>query len=356
MHIVESFGGGVFKYIVEINRALPIDEFQHIIVHSIDPFTPKNYKEYFNENTEFYYINMNKKSNLFKDLRSIVSVRRLIKNTNPDAIHIHSSKAGFIGRLACLNIKNKKQYYTPHGYSFIMTNLNKVKKWIYYTAEYFLTNIGNCSILACSKSEYRYGCKLAFRNHVFLLENGTSMDIDPEYRWNSRMIIGIGRLVEQKSPETFIKVIHGVKKERPDIQAMWIGDGPLKDHCQQLNGDLQTDIKFIGSLSQIEVYKYLKDSTIFLQTSKWEGLPFTILESLALGIPVVASNIESHCDVIVDGENGYIANDLVEYREKIVKMLNDESLANRISYNAVKSHKSLYSIEKFQKGIEELYK
>ena len=99
LHVVEAMGGGVFTYIVELANGLS-DEFDVTIAFGIRKETPDNYRDYFNENVHLIQVkNFEREVNFSKDIKSYLELRKIIKNYKPDIIHLHSSKAGAIGRM-----------------------------------------------------------------------------------------------------------------------------------------------------------------------------------------------------------------------------------------------------------------
>ena len=117
LHIAEAMGGGVFTYLVELSNSLS-EEYDVTIAFGVRSETPQNYAEYFNKNINLVRIeNFRRSVNPIKDFNATIELRKIIKELKPDIIHLHSSKAGAIGRLFLYN-KEHKMFYTPHGYSF----------------------------------------------------------------------------------------------------------------------------------------------------------------------------------------------------------------------------------------------
>jgi len=353
-HIVESTGGGVLKYLLEITDNLNRGKFRHTILYSPRELTPKNLREQFHEDVNLIEIPMMRGIDIIKDLKVIRSIQKELKLHLPNIVHLHSSKAGFLGRLACFINREKKVFYTLHVYSFLISNENIFRRGLYLFAEFFLSQLKG-SIIACSKSEYRYAKKLNWFRKNYLLENGMKLDYKNVEQKNKGQVIGIGRLDQQKNPFLFIKIISELKKRDPDIKAIWVGDGPLYNDCRQLDFDLQTDITFTGWLERNDVMKVLSSSSVFLQTSRWEGLPFSILESMALGVPTIATNIESHKDVINHGVNGLIAKDESEFVEQTIMLLSDQKLYRNISENSLMEFKARFSDDVFIKELTKIY-
>lgn len=141
LFVVESMGGGVFTYIYSLANRLS-NNYEIFIIYNTREETPANYKEYFNKNINLIQLNsFTRKLNLFNDLRSLIKIKKIEHCIKPDIIHLHSSKAGALGRLAFFNYK-VPVFYTPHGYSFLISNISPLKRKIYYFIEYVLSKMG----------------------------------------------------------------------------------------------------------------------------------------------------------------------------------------------------------------------
>lgn len=330
LHITETMASGVLKYLQEVVWAHENENNEHYIVYSKRTFTPNDLKKLFPDYVHLINIEIKIRHGFIKSIQSIF---RHIHDINPDIIHLHSSIAGVFGRLITVFFPKIKVFYTPHGYSFLMTHKTRLTRAVFWLAEFLLSQLkGN--IVACSKSEYRYAKNLNPFRKVFLLENCIKVLISPKGKplLPIKQVIGVGRMEEQKDPKLFIEIAAQLKQKDATIKTVWIGDGSMKISCEELNRSLCAGVTFTGWLSNEETLEYLENSTVFLQTSKWEGLPYSVLEALALGLPVVASDITSHRDLI--GENnylGFIAKNKEQYIEYILAILNDKEFANKIS-------------------------
>lgn len=170
------------------------------------------------------------------------------------------------------------------------------------------------------------------------------------------LIIGtIGRLVEQKDIPTFLRIAKKILEVRSDITFLVVGDGNLKADLLQLAHDLSIShkVKFLGIRHDIEEIHNLID--IFLLTSRWEGMPNVILESMACKKTVFTTNIEGANQIIVNGENGYILQpgDVDGFVTKILSL--DEKIRKKIGLNAYQQVKVNFSVDNMVKKYETLY-
>ncbi|SDD91604.1 hypothetical protein SAMN02799630_03108 [Paenibacillus sp. UNCCL117] len=355
LHVTETMASGVLKYLREVVGAGNSEEVKHFIIYSPNrEYTPVDLDKLFPSTVTLIEVNIKIKYGFIQSMKALYVQ---ISNIKPDVIHLHSSIAGFIGRLVSLWFPKVKVFYTPHGYSFLMTNKMKLVKMTYWLAEFILSQI-NGQIIACSKSEYKYAQKISPLHKHYLLENcikpfQNENDRKFSFRYKKQMI-GVGRMEHQKDPKLFIEIIAELKKIDATIKAIWVGDGSLRQECEQLNSELKTNVFFTGWLSNDKTVEYLRDSTVFLQTSQWEGLPYSVLEAYAAGLPVVASNIESHRDLNENNYVCFIAENKMQFVEHIVKLLNDEQFYYSSSEKNRKNIEGKY--QKFSRDIYSIYK
>lgn len=172
LHIVEAFGGGIYSFIVDLLKETNEDK-EIVVCYSRRKQTPENFEKDFNKNIKFIEIkNFERSINLVKDLKAFFEVRNIIKQEKPDIIHLHSSKAGFIGRFAT-NGKRIKMLYNPHGFSFLMQNTSILKRKIYWIIEK-IASFKPCKIIGCSKGEYEEALKLT--SNAIRIDNGIDIE------------------------------------------------------------------------------------------------------------------------------------------------------------------------------------
>jgi glycosyltransferase involved in cell wall biosynthesis len=160
-------------------------------------------------------------------------------------------------------------------------------------------------------------------------------------------IIFVGRLAPVKHIETLIQATEQIKKALPSIHVAIVGDGEERDKLEKLTRDLglTEQIDFVGY--QTNTWDWYNRSRLSVVTSEREGFPYTVIESLKCGVPVVTSNCGDVCDIVEDAFNGFIIlSDYQDYNgfsEAILKLLlHPEHLAD-YSVNALHSIEFLSS-------------
>ncbi len=348
LHLVESFGGGVFTFLVDLVNATS-EEFDITIAYSIRNQTPPNFKEYFNKNVEFIKIeNFTRNIQPKKDWNAIQEVKKIVKTINPDIVHMHSSKAGAIGRLV-ISAKERKLLYNPHGFSFLKKDDSALKRCIYKAIEKLLT-FRKCTIVGCSQGEYEEAKKLS--KNAVCINNGINIEkLQEETKglpekvidWKHLKICTSGRIGYQKNPEMF----NAIAKAFPNIDFTWIGEGELRN---ALTAD---NITITGWKERKEVLQILQDNDIFILTSLWEGLPISLLEAMYMKKICVVSDCIGNRDVIGNGENGFVADGLEAFVEKIQKL--SEKNATEVCNKAHETIIKIFNIEKMSAEYKKNY-
>lgn len=298
LFIVEAMGGGVFSYIVDLaNKLAETDEM--FVAYAVRNQTPQDYKEYFNKRVHLIRVkNFQRKINILKDIKACAEIREIANHIKPDVIHLHSSKAGALGRLVLIG-QAEALFYTPHGYSFLMQDCNPLRQRIYRGIE-FICAKRRCTTISCSPGEHRETLKLT-RNAV-CVNNGINVEqlqkiIDETKKVpHAFTVFTLGRICYQKNPVLFNQIAEAM----PEVRFVWIGDGEMRKQLKSPN------IEITGWTDRKEAIRYAVNGDVFILTSRWEGMPFSLLEAMCMKKPCVVSNIIGNQDVIHDKENGFI--------------------------------------------------
>ena len=342
LHIVEAFGSGIFSFLVDLVNGT-CEDFDITIAYGIRDETVENFKEYFNKNVKFIKVeNFTRSINPKKDIKAYKEVKKIIKEIKPDIVHLHSSKAGIIGRLA-VNGNKIKMFYNPHGFSFLKQDDSKLKRKIYWLIEKSAAIFNKkCIIIGCSKGEYEEAKKL--NKNSICINNGINVNKlneetknfrEKEIDYNNLKICTVGRIGYQKNPEMF----NEIAKAFSNLEFTWIGDGELRDVLTSKN------ITITGWKSRNEVLKILNEQDVFILPSLWEGLPISLLEAMYMKKICIVSDCIGNRDVIVDGENGFVCENIEKYK----LIINDIRVNNNIKLIIEKSYNDImnqYTIQK----------
>ncbi len=309
LFVVEAMGGGVFTYIVDLANEL-VKSYDMYIAYSVRPQTPKNYREYFNSGIHLIEVrNFTRSINPLRDIKAIPEVKRIARAVKPDIIHLHSSKAGVIGRIV-FNGKNVPLFYTPHGYSFLMENYKPVKRAMFKIIETVISK-RNCTTISCSPGEHQETLKLTKR--ATYVNNGiNTAELDKVLGKVERVdhpftVFTLGRICHQKNPWLF----NAVAEAMPEVRFLWIGDGELRDELKSKN------IEITGWVDREKALSYSMNADVFVLTSLWEGLPISLLEAMYMKKLCVVNDVIGNHDVIETGRNGYVCRTVEEFKSAI---------------------------------------
>jgi glycosyltransferase involved in cell wall biosynthesis len=139
-------------------------------------------------------------------------------------------------------------------------------------------------------------------------------------------IVWIGRLVEQKGVHDLVRLIDKINPAHQD-RIVWniCGDGELKPLILACR-DKWPNVKFWGHVANQQVASVYQQGDLFITTAKWEGYPYNVLESQALGLPVVAFDIAGCNDMIENGVNGFVVQNLDAFADKVEFFLQGNKL------------------------------
>lgn len=177
------------------------------------------------------------------------------------------------------------------------------------------------------------------RSKIYILPNSV-MDkfLEPADMEKEYDLIWAGRFAPEKRPMLFLEIVLNLKKTRPDIKAIMLGDGKMMGEVIRYMDihKLRNNIHILGWVTNIE--EYYNKSKIFVLCSEREGLPIVIEEAMCCGLPVVSSNVGSIHNILFNSKNGFLIDkdsDPSEYAEKIDLILSDESTYRQYSINAI---------------------
>lgn len=292
VHIAQS-PGGVERYLRSLLKYSNREKYEIILIVS-NQYKRKNYV---NLVDAFENVDMIRSIDPKSDLNAIKAIRKLLKKYKPDIVYCHSSKAGALGRIANMGLKNKC-VYNPHGWAFNMRG-NKLKKLIYVGIEKVLAPF--CSTIICiSGAEKRSALKyrICGKKKLKVIYNGIDFDeYNMDYHMNTRELLEIpedafvvgmvGRLAEQKAPDVFVKAAKRIKETIPKAFFLIVGDGGRADLVNsRLKGNFKTvstvhcdpDEDFAMKKGKIRGWM---QATVFINTVKKIQCPIACSETVA---------------------------------------------------------------------------
>jgi glycosyltransferase involved in cell wall biosynthesis len=346
-HIIESTGGSA-DFMLYLVKYLP--QHSHTIIYGDRTFVAfgskhENIKSDYPHVNFIYWKYIKREVNILKDIKASWALFEVLIKLESDVIHLHSSKAGFIGRLVCFFLRKKGNViYTPNGLAFLRSDVPWVKVKMYLFLEQFADKLSG-RIVSCCKSEadelIRNGISSSYIN------NGTVIFDNQQKLPDKEIVIAtIGRVTAQKNPVLFNEIAGSFIKT-PSVKFLWIGGGELEHVLTSKN------IVITGWMERYLVLEKLRDVDIYISTALWEGLPFAVLEAMNLSKPLVLSNCTGNIDLIND--NGFIYSTIEEAVEKLDRLINDPELIIKLGKNSHDMAEQHNNVEQMAKLYESEY-
>ena len=331
---IEYHIAGNWGYANDIER-IADEEKYGIRIHQIDfirsPLDVRNYKAY-------------------KQLMEIV------KRENYDVIHCNTPIGGVLGRLVGKKNKVSNVIYQAHGFHFYKGS-PKLNWMIYYPIEKWLAHYTD-ALITINQEDYELAkAKLKPRkNGKVYYVPGVGIDttqyalsakareekrIELKLNENDVALISMGDLIERKNYDTAIRAVAEAKN--PALQYFICGKGPEEENLKVLAESLgvSEQIHFLGFRSDIK--ELLTAVDVFLFTTKQEGLPRSMMEAMASGLPCIASEIRGNTDLLEGTDGGYLckATDITAYAEALNLLAKDRALREKMGRN------NLITIQRF---------
>ncbi|WP_373598231.1 glycosyltransferase [Paraclostridium bifermentans] len=196
----------------------------------------------------------------------------------------------------------------------------------------------------CLYEDLNKESKLIKREKIVIICNPTAIKVSEEYKADSKNFLTVGRLSYPKGYDMLIDSWNIVSKELKDWKLLIVGSGELeyelKEKCRELS--LENSIEFIPATKNIS--QYYMDASIFLSSSRYEGLPMVVLEALEAGLPIVSYDIDANKKLVTD--NGILVEsyNIEKFAEAMIKLAKDKSIRQEMSVNS-KRYSKEYDIE-----------
>jgi glycosyltransferase involved in cell wall biosynthesis len=257
------------------------------------------------------------------NLKAIGTLAHLIRNASPpvDVVHAHSAIGGVVARLAVIaaaSLGNRPWVvYTPHGFAFL--DGSPIRRRAFLAVEQLLGRATD-RLIGVSPTE----AEVAWRRRVVPIERVVAIPngIDPaamptpedgvraraEEKWgHGPVVITVARMTPQKDPSTWLRVAARVAATRPDVRFVWVwgGETAMDVRAETSRLGIADRVDFVGY--RADARRLIAGASVFLLASRFEGLPYSLIEALAVGVPVVATDVTGTRDVVRHGETGLLA-------------------------------------------------
>lgn len=294
----------------------------------------------------------------FRDLLGLVELWRLCRRLRPDVLHANSSKAGVLGRLAAALAGVPVRVFTAHGWAFKASAGRSAS--LYLAADRTMRRLTD-AVVCVSDEELRSGLAAGTctSDGAVVIRNGIDAGSTREAVHAERApvrVVSVGRLAAPKDFRTLLEAVASLERGR--IRLTVLGDGPLRS-------ELEGDVRRLGLDGAVELPGEVDDVRarlaafdVFALSSRSEGLPISLLEASAAGLPVVASRVGGVPEVVDDGVSGFLvpAGDAGALAERLDALCDDVELRARLGRAGRERVAREFSLERSRDRHVELYR
>ena len=242
----------------------------------------------------------------WKDILATLATTRLFQAIQPDIVHCHSSKTGLIGRMSA-KLLNITTVFTAHGWA-TLKSYGKLRTLVYLAIEKFAAHLTDCMVCIAT-SDMLLAKKLFACKRFELVYNGipdTRYLVTKHNQSCPLKLCMVARFKHPKTPDVVVAALEVLQAQGITMQLTFIGIGPDIEKMKTMfsKSTVAKQVIFFGETSEVE--RELLNHDIFVLSTKWEGLPISIIEAMRAGLPVIASNVGGNPDLVLDGVTGYL--------------------------------------------------
>ena len=369
--LVTKSTGGVAEYVRQLALGLDSADFE-LTVACLSENGPEFAAELRQvAGVKAFSLQMNRyKVDPWSDAQVCLALARHLRRERYDLVHAHASKPGFLTRLAALGT-GLPVLYSPHCFAF-HAGANPVSARLVAVLEAFAARFLTTRIVTVADGERKLARQYGVGPDELFVTVPTGLDPRP-YRQPvdqaalkaslnlpvAAPLVGtVGRLSDQKAPLDYVRMAALVHQQLPEVQFAWVGSGPLAEAAQNLSAELGlgAHLHFLGHRTDIPALLQVFDC--FVLASAWEGFPIVLLEAMAAGAPVVATNIPGNDEALRAGVDGLLApaHDPAALAEAVLKVLVSPGQAQAFRESARLRVESRFSRRTMLENLSQLYR
>jgi len=305
-----------------------------------------------------------------KVFKSLQQMEKLLEEIRFSLVHVHTPVAAFVTRLACQRTNTHPVLYTAHGFHFYKGA--PLKNWLLYYNMEKLAAHWTDGLITINEEDYKAAQKFKLRKNgkVFFVPGvgvdivGLEQRIASIDRSEKRKELGISELstvlitVAELIPrKNHIQVLKALSKlNKTNFHYLVVGNGESEQQLKKAVNELmlQDKVSFLGF--RRDVPELMASSDIFILTSRHEGLTRAIMEAMAVGLPIIATDVRGNRDLVKSGENGYLVplDDVETTSQVIKKLISSPELRNSMQEKN-KEKARAYALDRILPQMEKIY-
>lgn len=366
LQIVASSRGGGAEVLRCLVKGLDAHEFES---HVIMPDDGGHVGEAdFNElGAPLYRFRLDASFNLSEFLR----LRRFVRGRHFDLVHVHGARAALWGRLAACGPGRPRIVFGVHGLSIV--HYSGLKRTLLVGLERVLRSTTDVTL--CDSNVERDDVlkwKIATPAKTRVIWNGIDLDrlrIPPRDRATARTrlqladnmptVVTICRLNKPRDFETLLAGMAQIVQAQPLTRLLIVGDGPLRSQVEALitQHRLTDQVRLLGLVRDVGEVLAAADMALLI-TAGWEGLPLSALEAMAMGLPLIISDVGGNREAVMNGETGYVIppQDVAAFVTAALALLNDPAQAHRMGEVGARRVQQQFSLQRMTGQVADVYR
>lgn len=352
LQISETNVGGTFTSVTRLSNGLASRGHEVHLAVSCLRDTSIDVRSYLSPAVVLHELQLVRQINPRRDFAGFLAIRRLIRELTPDIVHLHSSKAGVLGRAAAWSTGDAaRMFYSPRGLAFLQEDSSPRARNLFRMIEWAFSKLGG-TVVACSASE-----EALVRDHIrprriALVENAVDTAFVPRHqeRTDGLVRVGIaGRITHARNPTLFAELAR--RHAGPQTRFVWVGGGE-EDDARRLAA---AGVEVTGWKTRADALVEMSRLDVYLHPSLWEGMPIALIEAQTAGLPAVATDIIGNRDVIREGETGFLRADVAGLDEALGRLIADRGLRERMGASARARALARFDVGRMVDEYERLY-
>lgn len=318
--VLEATEGGTWTHLNLLTTKLHRDRFDVTVICSTlrDPSIGPKLQEWREMGFPVHVTRMKRSINVIGDTLSFWHIYRLMLREHFDVVHTHSSKAGFLGRMAAKCAGVPVVVHTPHVFAFQQT-LNPIVRRFYLTLERFAARVTTAIVCVCEAERTEaLRQRIISPDRLLVLPNAVSLPNDAMLSEAATLrnqlgipsaspVVGtVANFRKQKALHDFIEAARIVCQSHPKAVFLMIGSGMLGSELKAhlLEAGIHGNFRMISA--PWPIWSYYACMDVFALTSQWEALPYALLEAMAMAKPVVVTAVGGCREVVDHGQTGLL--------------------------------------------------
>lgn len=354
-YLVRPAEGGIKNHLLTLLSGLDRERFEPLV---ICPPGCSLYREVVQAGHEVIPLDIADGLSPSRDLRAVVRLRRILGRTRPDILHIHSAKAGMIGRAAVAGMfRRPRVILTLHSFVFDERTSPGKRRLISAIDRLLMRWTDRVVAVSQALKDELAAVEGINPDRICVVHNGIRFADLPRAEKTGTMVGTIARLAPQKGVEHFIRAAALVLKAHPEARFTVVGDGPFRAELESLAESLgiRQSIAFTGFRE--DALSLAAGFDVFVLASLRETFGITLVEALSQGVPVVASRTGGIPEIVDGSTTGLLAapGSAEEIAAQVCKLLDDRGLAARLAENGRRFVRETFTAERMVSRTEALY-